>query len=178
MRAGDQFEVNFHNVRLPHTDVVTPTVQKIKGYKRLMSGQECLRLQYGKKYKRMSASPVIGSRKKSAMDDEFFVTGGEKKKLYCWLCREAGCTRWTCHILCAYANTPGNILRKGDQQSRDRLCDAITSYKNKILIHKRYKKDKRTIFKDMPQRVKALIVQKRLERIKVYLTQLLKGILV
>ena len=51
-----------------------------------MSGQECF-LQYGKKYKRMSAntydyqeiSPVIGSRKKSAMDDEFFVTGGKKK---------------------------------------------------------------------------------------------------
>ena len=52
LRASDQLEVNFHNVRLPHTvvadvrskphaAVITPTVQKRKGYKRLMSGQEC-----------------------------------------------------------------------------------------------------------------------------------------
>ena len=90
MRGGDKFEVNFHNIGLPHhvvadgrskphAAVVTPTVQKKKGYKRLMSDQECLRLQYGKKYKHKLASPVIGSRKKSAMDDEFFVTGGGKK---------------------------------------------------------------------------------------------------
>ena len=50
LRAGDQFEVNFHNVRLPHNvvtgvrhkphaAVVTPTVHKTKGYKRLMSSQ-------------------------------------------------------------------------------------------------------------------------------------------
>ena len=119
-----------------------------------MIGQECQRLQFGKKYKHISGkmyaghemSSVTSTKKKSAMDDDFFVTAGKKKKLYCWLCREAGCTRWTCHILRAYANSPGNILRKGDQQSRDRLSDAITSCKNKILIHKRFKKDKRTVF--------------------------------
>ena len=65
-------------------------------------------------------------------------------------------------------------MRKGDQQSRDRLSDAITSCKNKILIHKRFKKDKRTVFKDMPQRVKALIVPKKKEHTKVLLTKLLK----
>ena len=100
LRAGDKFEVNFHNIGLPHhvvadgrskphAAVVTPTVVKRKGYKRLMSGQECLRLQYGKKYKRMSANtyncqeirPVIDSRKKSALDDEYFVTGGKKKNV-------------------------------------------------------------------------------------------------
>ena len=59
MRAGDQFEVNFHNTALPHNVVlnvshkphaaiVTPTVQRAKGYKRCMSSQECVRLQYGK----------------------------------------------------------------------------------------------------------------------------------
>ena len=56
-----------------------------------MSGQECLRLQYGKKYKRVSTntyngheiSPHLGSRNKSAMDDDFFGSGGDKKKMYC-----------------------------------------------------------------------------------------------
>ena len=66
-------------------------------------------------------------------------------------------------------------MRKGDQQSRDRLSDAITSCKNKILIHKRFKKDKRTVFKDMPQRVKALIVQKKIRTHQSVTNQTVEG---
>ena len=77
----------------------------------------------------------------------------------------------------AYADTPVNILRKGDQQSRDRLSDTITS-KNKIMIHRHFTKDNRTVYKEMPQKIKVLIVPKRFKHTVVSLTKLLKLILV
>ena len=97
-------------------------------------------------------SPAKKRETKSVMNnDELFVSAGKQRKVYCYLCRQPGCTRWKCNILQQYSLGPSRILQKGHQDSRDRLCDIISSLKNKHICYKRKRNDKRNVYHEFPK---------------------------
>ena len=73
----------------PHAAVVASTVQRRKGFNRLMSSQECQRLQYGRKSKHQSvinvtgqkSISVAGQKSKLVCDNDFFVAPGKTENL-------------------------------------------------------------------------------------------------
>ena len=90
-----------------------------------------------------------------------FVSPGKSRKLYCWLCRQPGCTRWKCNILKQYEKVPGRLLPKGNQESRYRLSQQILNVNNAVACHKRTKKDKRLVYNEFPRVIRALIIHKK-----------------
>ena len=173
LRSGDDFDVAFHNkninlvrggggTKMPHPAVVSPPLQGRKRHKRLKSSQEYQRGLFTSHPEKQNKSVATKRKRKSVMaDDELFVSGGKQRKLYCFLCRQPGCTRWKCNILQEYCLSPGRILQKGHQESRDRLCDIISSLKNKVVCYKRKRNDKRNVYDEFPKKIKALVIHNK-----------------
>ena len=90
-----------------------------------------------------------------------FVAQSKSKKLYCFLCRESGCTRWKCNVLQQFEKVPGRILRKNDTDARDKLSSQVKYMDNHVLCLQREEDDKRILYSELPRKMKALIVHKK-----------------
>ena len=184
LREGDQFEIKFVNKTIPSSHkksdrhlpspaVITPAVGGRRSRKRLKSSEEIRRSSASRNYEEtedvvMTQASLLSqnnsvsqSKAKSMGDDTNHVARGSKDKKYCFLCRQQGCSRWTCEILKGYEKVPGRILHKGHQESRDKLINLLSNIDNHVMCHKRKKRDKRMVYNDLPKKIKAIIIEKK-----------------
>ena len=94
-------------------------------------------------------------------NDDFLTIGQPKKKSYgCYLCGQSGHGRFDCTLLKKYAQQRGVILRKNMQTERDNLLQFITNTDGGN-CSKRKEVDKRVVYHEFPNKVKALILYKK-----------------
>ena len=184
LREGDKFHIQFINTAIPSTHknsdsqspapaVVTPAVGGRRSRKRLKSSEEIRRTVASKNYDAVEDTvmtqstqlsqnnSVARSKTKLMKDDTDHVVRGGKEKKYCFLCRQQGCSRWTCEILKGYEKKPGRILHKGHQESRDTLINLLSNVDNRVSCHNRKKRDKRVVYSELPKKIKAIIIEKK-----------------
>ena len=94
-------------------------------------------------------------------DDEHFIGVKKKRAHACFLCGIAGHIRYNCHVLQKYKSVGGAIVRGTNRSDIDSLIEAInnTSGKN---CYKRKEDDKRIVYSELPGKVRALVLIKKL----------------
>ena len=185
LREGEPFVIKFSktvggmtslekNDKIPIPATITPCLYAQR-QKRLRSSVEVKKLLKRSISKKRNVSvydidyepvmlnftPDIQAENQLKQNDDFHIIGKPKQKSYgCYLCGQSGHGRFDCTLLKKYAHHRGVIFKKNMQTERDNLLQFITNTDGGKCF-KRKPQDKRVVYHEFPNKIKALILYKK-----------------